>query len=269
MAPSDIFDFFTGEFTGHVQAEFFTVGLISFIAGVFLIGYVAYIDVHYRRYKGKITGLRKDKDVYWPVVAYSDAEGQRHEAITNSGSSLIGKNVPGFEVEVLINPANPDDITVATDRRFLSILAGIAIVFGVGCLLLVMKDISFSWAGLLVLAGFIVSAVMKFAKMARPVMDAYTSGEWEKKKAEFLAAKLQKQKDWPLATDAEIVSVRATQAAQFAQVPQVLSALGFIMCAGGGALVHYKGNFPLIVPIAGGVLFMIGLYGLVSRRGVR
>ena len=58
--------------------------------GLLVVGYAAYVRFAERCYQGQIVGVRSDapgKRIYWPLIAYTDDAGTRHEVLADSGSS--------------------------------------------------------------------------------------------------------------------------------------------------------------------------------------
>ena len=86
--------------------------------GLLLLGYALYVRLTERRYQAQIVGVRTDapgEKTYWPLIAYTDESGVRHETVANGGSSMLGGAVPGTKVTIYAAAGDPTGVMLKRD----------------------------------------------------------------------------------------------------------------------------------------------------------
>src|SRR5258706_5889627 len=106
----------------YMQLMYLVAGSACSGIGLLVVGYAAYLHVHEHVYAAEVVGVRKEdgsQAMFWPVIAYVDEKGRRHEGLANSGSSLIGGRTPGSKTMILADPASPASPMLMRDLWFL------------------------------------------------------------------------------------------------------------------------------------------------------
>src|SRR5512146_794912 len=96
--------------SAYTQLLYVVGGAVCSGIGLLILGFAAYLRVHEHVYAAEVIGVREERAsqaMFWPVLAYVDEKGERHEGLANSGSSLIGGRTPGTKTMVLADPASP------------------------------------------------------------------------------------------------------------------------------------------------------------------
>jgi len=213
--------------------------------GLLVAGYTVYVRATERAYTGQIVGVRTEgpgRNMYWPLVAYTDGQGVRHEALANSGSSLIGANAPGKKVTVFADPAAPDALMIARDWWLLLALGLFLLAVGSPFIAAGLEALHFNFRTALValaLAGYVG---FKLFRLVHPFLDARKAGGWTAAREAFMAKVAQRQALQPLAA-ADIAALGAKQSKQAAAVLPVLVVVGAAILIGGGIWFERQRTF--------------------------
>jgi hypothetical protein len=224
--------------------------------GLLVAGYTFYVRATERAYTGQIVSMRTEgpgKNMYWPVVAYTDGQGQRHEALANSGSSLIGGNVPGRKVTVFAAPSAPDALMIARDLWILLALGLFLLAVGSPFIAVGFEMLHFNFRTALValaLAGYVG---FKLFRLVHPFLDARKAGGWTAARDAFMARAAQRQAMQPVSA-AEIAALGATQSKQFAAALPLLVIVGAALLIGGGFWYERQSAFLSTAIAADGVV---------------
>lgn len=75
--------------------------------------FVSYLQKRQNNMKsgsGRKAGAKYSGEIYYSVYEYQLPNGERHEHVSNMGSSLIGKNIPGRAVTVFVSARNAEKV---------------------------------------------------------------------------------------------------------------------------------------------------------------
>ncbi len=224
--------------------------------GLILVGYTFYVRATETAYTGQIVSVRTEgpgKNMYWPVVAYTDAQGTRHEALANSGSSLIGGNVPGKKVTVFAAPSAPDALMIARDWWLLFALGLFLLAVGSPFIAAGFESLHFNFRTGLVALAFAGYVGFKLFRLVHPILDARKAGGWSAVREAFTAKIAQRQTMQPV-SDAELATVGGTQSKQFAAMLPLLLVVGAALLIGGGYWFEHQSAFLASALSADGVV---------------
>lgn len=148
----------------YLGAGFTVAGL-----GAALAAFTLAIAWNARCYDGEIVAVRAEtkRQMFWPVIAYADAQGARHEANANSGSNSIIANMPGRKVAVLVSHTLNDAVMLVRDWWMLLAVAGFLVACAVPFLYAGMSDLRFNTPTALVAAAAAASMTWKFVNALR------------------------------------------------------------------------------------------------------
>lgn len=148
----------------YLGAGFTVAGL-----GAALAAFTLAIAWNARRYDGEIVAVRAEakREMFWPVIAYADGQGARHEANANSGSNSIIANMPGRKVAVLVSRTLNDAVMLMRDWWMLLAVAAFMIACGVPFLYAGMSDLNFNTPTALVAVAAAAAMTWKFVNALR------------------------------------------------------------------------------------------------------
>lgn len=113
-----MFDLIFSGVQAYNQVGMFFAGLVCLgLAGI-ILGSSLYARVHAIRASGTIIGVLNENSVYFPVYRYTTADGQTHEAKSNTGSGSVRGKETGRIVPLMISAHNPSEATEAGNYLF-------------------------------------------------------------------------------------------------------------------------------------------------------
>ncbi len=183
--------------------------------GLLIIAYAVYVRGAERSYRGEIVGIRSDapgKAIYWPLVAYTDESGARHEVLANSGSSLIGGRTPGTKVTVFADAAAPKSVLLARDWWLLLCFGVVLAAFGAPFLAIGVGQLHFNAGTALVALGLASYLGFKLFRFLHPLLDARKAGGWQAARDAFMARSAQRKQTMAPVGDAEIAAAARRKA---------------------------------------------------------
>ncbi len=162
----------------YMQLMYLVAGSACSGIGLLVVGYAAYLHVHEHVYAAEVVGVRKEdgsQAMFWPVIAYVDEKGQRHEGLANSGSSLIGGRTPGSKTMILADPASPASPMLMRDWWFLVAAGTVVSVVGYPFIHFGLKNLHFNWTTLFVAVAISVCLAIRIFRFVHPLLDARKS----------------------------------------------------------------------------------------------
>ena len=204
--------------------------------GLLVVGYAAYVRFAERCYQGQIVGVRSDapgKQMYWPLIAYTDDAGTRHEVLANSGSSLIGGRAPGTKVTIFAAGAAPRAVMLLRDLWLLLILGLFLAAVGTPLLAVGISMLRLNAATGLVALGLAFYAGFHLFRLFHPLLDARKAGGWQAAREAF-AARLASKQPSVVVSAADIAAATATQSKSASVAQPVLLLVGAALLIGGG-----------------------------------
>src|SRR5579864_3365706 len=220
----------------YMQLMYLVAGGMCSGIGLLIVGYATYVRLHEHVYAAEVVGVHKDDEkqtMFWPVIAYVDEKGQRHEALANSGSSLIGGRTPGAKTMILADPTSPASPMLMRDWWFLVAIGAIIVAMGYPFIHVGLKNLRFDWTTLATAAAVCVYLSVRIFRFVHPILDARKSGDWRNAQLAYMHDKQQKRADLPLASDVEIATVKAQQTKWFISELPVLAVAGLALLIGG------------------------------------
>ncbi len=241
-----MFTLIFGLFSTYMQLMYLVAGATCSGIGLLILAYAVYVRLRERSYRGEIVADRKEgsgQAMYWPVVAYSDEHGQRHEAVANSRSSLLSGQVPGTRVTLFADPAKPDSPMLARDWWLLSAAGAIVLAVGYPFIHLGLKGLHFNWTTALVAAGISVYLAARIFRFVHPLLDARKS--WKLNAAPYVSLrdKQEQRQNLPIVTDNEIAAAKLAHAKWISSARPVAMVLGLALFAGGGFWFAHQISF--------------------------
>ena len=233
-------------FSAYIQLMYLVAGTVCSGIGLLVVGYAAYVRVHEHVYSAEVTGVRKDDSnqaMFWPVIAYVDEKGQRHEGLANSGSSLIGGRTPGSKLMILANPASPASPMLVRDWWFLFAIGAIVAAVGYPFIHFGIKNLHFNWTTLAVAVAISVYLAIRIFNFVHPLLDARKSNCWKFAQLAHMLDMQQRRGELPLASDAEIATTKAQQSKWLASALPFLAVAGFALLIGGGIWLERQVSF--------------------------
>jgi len=228
----------------YMQLMYLVVGSVCWAIGLSLLGYATYVRVRESVYQGEVVAVRKDGcNEYWPVLAYTDTKGARHEALANSGSSQISGRVPGTRVRLLANPASPDSPMMLRDWWGLVVIGVFPLGVGYPFIHAGLRDLHFDWITIGVGAAIAAWIAQKLFRFVHPLLDARKSGAAMLAQRAFMQAKQQSREALPLVSAGDVATVQATQSRQMASARPYLTAIGLALFLGGGFWLAHQSIF--------------------------
>ena len=222
--------------SAYMQLMYLFAGSVCSGMGLLILGYAAYVRLHEHMYPAEVVGVRKDdakQTMFWPVIAYVDEKGLRHEALANSGSSLIGSRTPGAKTTILADPASPASPMLVRDWWLLFAIGVVVVAVGYPFIHIGLKNLHFDLLSLAVAAVVCLHLTVRIFRWVHPILDARKSGGWKNAQLAYMRDKQQKRADLPLASDAEIATVKAQQTKWFISELPVLAVAGLALLIGG------------------------------------
>ena len=173
----------------YMQVMYLLAGSATSGAGLLLIGYAIYRRLKEHPLSGEVVAVRKDgadNGTYWPVVAYADAQGVRHEVMANSGSSDIGGRAPGTKVELLDSPIGP---MLMRDWWSLMAIGLFLCAVGTPFLWVGLRHFRFNWATLVIVTGVVASGGYRLLRFVHRLVEERKSGVLAANREAFLQRK--------------------------------------------------------------------------------
>jgi hypothetical protein len=206
-------------------------GAIFSLIGALIALYPVYIHYGARRYRGEVVGLRVDgglnRSILWPVIAYTDMDGQRHEALSYTGSSQIAA-VPGMPMDIMVKPGQPD--RCASPSFGWTELLGITfLVPGILLAKAGLKDFPLNWLSILLVVGFIGFFGTKIFHRLHPLIAAIKGGDWRGRGE----AAAQERAHWPSLAAPEIAERVGAQDLKTRRALRWVFPIGLALLAGG------------------------------------
>src|SRR5690349_3435310 len=154
--------------------------------GMLILGYAIFVRATERSYQAQIVGVRTDVpggQTYWPLIAYTDESGTRHEVVANTGSTAIAGNTPGAKVTIFAGSADPKSVMLRRDWWIFTIVG--LVIAGVGAPFLAVGFSTLHWTRgtALVLVGLAVYGAWKLQKLVPTLMAIRKNGFAETRKA--------------------------------------------------------------------------------------
>lgn len=232
--------------SAYMQLMYLVAGSICSGIGLLILGYAAYVRLHEHVYAAEVVGVRKDdakQTMYWPVIAYVDEKGQRHEALANSGSSLIGDKTPGAKTTILADPSSPASPMRVSDWWLLIAIGAVVAAMGYPFIHIGLKNLHFNLLSLAVAAAISVHLAVRIFRWVHPFLDARKSGGWKSAQLSYMRDKQQKREELPLASAAEIATTKAQQTKWLASTFPLLALAGLALLFGGAVWLERDVTF--------------------------
>ena len=228
----------------YMQLLYLVGGATCWGFALLLLGYSAYVRVRERVYQGEVAAVRKDgSNDYWPVLAYVDEKGVRHEALANSGSSQIGGRAPGTKVRLLADPAKPDAPMMVRDWWVLLVIGLFPLGVGYPFIHMGLRDLHFNWTTVFVGAAMSAWVAVKIFRFAHPLLDARKSGLAVAAQRAFMQARQQNRENLPLVSADDVAAAEAKQKSQMASARPYITAIGLALLVGGGFWLAHQVTF--------------------------
>lgn len=228
----------------YMQLLYLVGGATCWGFALLLLGYAAYVRVRERTYDGEVAAVRKDGgNDFWPVLAYVDEKGVRHEALANSGSSQIGGRAPGTKVRLLADPAKPDAPMMVRDWWVLLVIGLFPLGIGYPFIHMGLRDLHFNWTTVFVGAAMSAWIAVKIFRFAHPLLDARKSGVAMAAQRAFMQAKQQNCENLPLVSAGDVAAAEAKQKSQIASARPYIMAIGLALLVGGGFWLAHQVSF--------------------------
>lgn len=222
------------------------IGAFCVLIGALISLYPVYVRYGARRYRGAVFGLRQDGNVLWPVIAYTDEDGQRHEALANSGSSQIAA-VPGMPANIVVKPGRPDRCASAGFGWVE--LAGVAFLIpGILLARSGLKDFPVNWLSIPLTLGFVGYIGTRIFRRLHPLLAAMKGADWREENEE--AAR--KRAQWPLLPASEIAARVKTQDRHTRRALPWLFVIGLALMVGGAWWEQHRAIFMATAAVADG-----------------
>ena len=200
--------------------------------GLLLVGYALYVRVTERAYQGQIIGVRTDapgQKMYWPLVAYSDERGVRHEVVANSGSSALAGAARGTTVTIFADRTDPASVMLQRDWWILLVLGLFLAAVGAPFIAAGAATLHWTRGTALVLLACAVWGGWKLYNLAPAILAARKNGWAETRKA--FMERHSRARHTVAVSDDEISAVLA------AETQQTKYALPLLMLFGAGLLI--------------------------------
>jgi Protein of unknown function (DUF3592) len=221
-------------------------GAFCGLIGAVISLYPVYVHYGARRYRGEVLGLRQDGNVLWPVIAYTDEDGERHEALGTTGSSTIPA-VPGMPVDIMVKPGQPDRCTSAGFGWIE--LAGVAfLVPGILLARSGLKDFPVNWLSILVTLALVGYLGARIFRGLHPLLAAMKGTDWRQESEQ--AARERQQ--WPLLPASEIAARVTTQDRNARRALPWVFVIGLALIAGGAWWGQHRTIFMATAAVADG-----------------
>jgi len=227
----------------YMQLMYLVAGSVCWGIGVLVLGYGAWVRIRERTYTGEVVALRKDGDSYWPVLAYTDAQGTRHEALSSTGSSGILDRAPGTKVRLLADPASPSAPMMMRDWWVLVAIGLFPLGVGYPFVHMGLRDLHFTWMTFAVGAAISAWFSIKIFRFVHPLLDARKSGASVLAQRAFLQAKLQARENLPLVSAGDVQAAVKVQTLRTASTRPFFTALGLALLLGGAIWLEREIDF--------------------------
>ena len=212
--------------------------------GVLILAYSLYVRFSERVYQAQIVGVRTNapgEKMYWPLIAYTDESGKRHEVTANGGSSLLGSAKPGTKVEIYAGAGDPTSVMLRRDWWVL-VTVGL-ILLGAGSPFIAVGASTLHWtrATALVILSLAAYGAWKLYGFWPTFAEARKNG-WAATRKAFLERRKDNQHT-VIVTDAEIGAITAREAKQQVWAKPIVLAVGVALLIGGGFWLQSTRDF--------------------------
>ena len=210
--------------------------------GLLVVGYTIYVRVTERAYRGQIVSVESEgaaKNMYWPLVAYTDDQGRRHQGLANTGSSLIAGRTPGANVTVLAAPAA---LMLAGDWWVLFCIGLFVLAVASPFVMMGLHSLRFTWGTLVVVLGILGYGGFRLFPLVHPFLDARKAGTWTAAREAF-NARVQARQNMQPVSSADLAAASTVQTQHFAKAAPVLMALGLVLVIAGAFWFQHQTAF--------------------------
>ncbi len=225
-------------------------------AGLLVVAYTLYLRVTERAYRGQIVSVQSEgvaKNMYWPLVAYTDDQGRRHQGLANSGSSRIVGRTPGASVTVLAAPTAPDALMLAGDWWVLFCIGMFVLAVASPFVLMGLHSLRFTWGTLAVALAILGYGGFRLFPLVHPLLDARKARTWAAARDAF-KARAQARQEMQTVSIADLAQASTIQSQQLAKSAPVLMALGVVLVIAGAFWFQHQTAFLARALIAHGIV---------------
>jgi hypothetical protein len=231
-------------------------GVVCALIGILILMYPLYVSYGARRYRGEVIGLRQDDKggnrLLWPVIAYTDDDGQRHEALASAGSSVISA-VPGMPMSILVKPGQPDRCA-STGFGWIELIGAACLVPGILLIRSGLKDFPVNWLSMLVLLGILAYLGRNVFRWVRPLLALRHLAEGQVQGFTMSRQPLEDRQRWPLLPPGEITERVTAQDAKARRWVPFLCLVGVALTIGGAGWGQHRMIFIASAGIAQGTV---------------
>lgn len=210
----------------YLLAGFVTAGI-----GIALFAFTIAIAIRAKSFDGEIIAVRAEQKrrMYWPVVAYADAQGRYREANANAGTNSILANLPGRKVTVLTAGWLKESVLLVRDWWVLFALAACLVLFAIPFLSAGVSDLHFNARTAMVALALAAAIGFKLYKAIRKLAGASDLAAAR----EAFAARRQARASMTRLSDTDIAEAVATERKQSAYAGPMTALIGAAALAGG------------------------------------
>lgn len=185
-------------YAAFAQIGWIVSGLFLWVIAVALMGGVIYAQRRYISCDGEIVAVRtashdpviitgNNSPVFYPVVAYTNQDGERVEAETNGGSSNLSNKIPGKTVRLYVRYDDPhiaqiSDWSMQIWALAFFLMGGVPVFIGI-------TQYPFNIYTVLVFIAFCLWGGYKFSRLIIPRAERGTVTEFRQRKARELLDK--------------------------------------------------------------------------------
>lgn len=239
-----MFSVLIGLVSAYMQIMYVLVGGAVMGIGLLVVGYGAYQRLHERSYVAKVVAVRKDAagtGEYWPVVSFTDDQGQKHEEFANAGSSTLSGRDPGSEIRVIAAGQSGTPMLV---RDWWTLVGVGAVMIAVGTPFIVvgLRHLHFDWPTAVVAAGVSCYAASKVVRFIHRLMEARKSGALATQREAFLRRQQERQ-SLPIASAADITAAKAVRTKWLKAARPFITVAGMVLFLGAGLWLQHQLSF--------------------------
>jgi hypothetical protein len=212
--------------------------------GLLIVGFALYVRATERSYQAQILGVRTDVpggQTYWPLIAYTDESGTRHEVVANTGSTAIAGHTPGAKVAIFAGSADPKSVMLKRDWWIFFIVGAVIAAVGSPFLAVGVSTLHWTRGTALVLVALAAYGGWKLYTVVPALIEARRKGFAETRKA-FMERK-QKEKHTVTVSNEELQAIVARQERNTTIARPIIVIIGAAIMIGAGFWFHETQSF--------------------------
>jgi hypothetical protein len=176
-----MFDFIADGIQAYNQAGLFLGALVCFGLGGLILGNSLYWRLHALRATGTVIGVIDKGGMYTPVYRYTLADGQTHEAKSDTSSGWTRGKETGRAVPLMISAHNPTQAREA-NSHLLDAIGLVIIVPGIAFAYTALTSYPVTWKTWVMAAVMLVFLAVHGRRIVIPKGQRLSLAEWRKQR---------------------------------------------------------------------------------------